>query len=514
MGNQALGNQWRLECLSDAELMDLSGAAFSALRTRSYDHLDNLARLDLVDAFEHLARTIPGIAHELINQLGNQNAADELHIKNLSVLLSERLHITPHQAKRRISDAAELGPRTALGGQPLAAPHAQTGQAQRDGDINSDHADVILKFFRRLPDDVSAEDREMAEDHLVDLAKQTHSNAVEIAAQQIEAHLNPDGSLEDERDRAAKTYFRMKAQNRDKLTRGSFCVDAETRAYLEAYFAKVAKRSGCIPADEPALFDPPAPHPARPSSREGSAGPHPAQECASPEAGSGSAEPARGPMDFDARTIGQRQHDALKQLLRSVLGNPELGQHRGLPVTAIITMTLRELESATGNAYSGGGAMIPMREAIRMAAKAHHYLLIYDSDEGRPLHLGRARRLASADQRLVLHGTDRGCTYPECPRPGYQVQTHHIIEWALGGCTDIEVLTWGCDEHHDLVGPGENDWATTVAGPDSAYPGRTLWHPPACIDPQRRGRINHHHHPCEYLHPAAELPRLREQRRE
>lgn len=543
-----MSSQWQLDSLSEAELMDLAGTAFATLRTRSFDHLDNTARLDLVDEFEHLTRTIPGITHELINQLGNQNAADELNATHLAALLAARLHITAHQASRRIADAAALGPGTTLGGQPLAAPHAQTGQAQRDGDINTDHADVILKFFRRLPDYVSAQDREWAEGQLVDLAKQADANAVQAAAEQIEAHLNPDGSLDDEKDRTAQTYFRMKPQSRDKLTRGSFCIDAETRAFLEAYFAKAAKRSSSVCEDEPTLFDPPAPaQPQTPQSeqreqdlrgyfaqsREPSDNPPAAPTPPTPSAPSAApaasatadaadatdAEPEAQPAEpglalSDARSLGQRQHDALKELLRSILGNPDLGQHRGLPVTAIITMSLRELETATGNAYSGGGTLIPMCEAIRMATAAHHYLMIYDGDTGRPLHLGRAKRLASADQRLVLHGTDRGCTYPECPRPGYQAQTHHVIEWADGGCTDIEVLTFGCDQHHTLVGAGENDWATTVSGPHSPYPGRTLWHPPACVDPQRRGRVNHHHHPGEYLRPPVQLPTLREQRHE
>ncbi|MFY2790683.1 HNH endonuclease, partial [Rhodococcus sp. MALMAid1271] len=57
------------------------------------------------------------------------------------------------------------------------------------------------------------------------------------------------------------------------------------------------------------------------------------------------------------------------------------------------------------------------------------------------------------------------------------------------------------DMHHALVGTGPGTWATTKTTARHRYPGRTLWHPPADIDPQRRGLINHAHHPEEVLHP-------------
>lgn len=191
----------------------------------------------------------------------------------------------------------------------------------------------------------------------------------------------------------------------------------------------------------------------------------------------------------------------MKTILRQMLASGQLGRHRGLPVTAVVTMSLKDLESASGYAVTGTGSMVRMRDAIRMASHAHHYLVIFD-DHGRPLHLGRSKRIASADQRIVLIAADRGCSFPGCTRPATWSQVHHIDEWGQGGSTDIETLTFGCDMHHPLVGPSESQWATTKAGPDHPYPGRTLWHPPVAVDPLRRGRINHYHHPNEYIYPS------------
>ena len=128
----------------------------------------------------------------------------------------------------------------------------------------------------------------------------------------------------------------------------------------------------------------------------------------------------------------QRQHDALNALFRSRLGDPKLGQHNGLPVTVIVSTTLQELTAGAGQAVTGGGPLLPMRDLIRMASHAYHYLAVFDEHENRPLYLGRSRRIASADQRIVLHARDRGCTAPNCNVPGYWTEVHHDDDWARG----------------------------------------------------------------------------------
>jgi hypothetical protein len=107
-------------------------------------------------------------------------------------------------------------------------------------------------------------------------------------------------------------------------------------------------------------------------------------------------------------------------------------------VTIIVSTTLQELESATGNAVTGGGTLLPMRDVIRLASHAHHYLSVFDKHTREPLYLGRTKRLASAGQRIVLHAIDRGCTKPGCTAPGYLCQVHHAeLDRAEGGLTNI-----------------------------------------------------------------------------
>jgi hypothetical protein len=65
-------------------------------------------------------------------------------------------------------------------------------------------------------------------------------------------------------------------------------------------------------------------------------------------------------------------------VVRGMLASGELGSHRGLPIA----------------------------DVIRLARHAHHYLTIFD-EAGRPLWLGDTKRLASPQQRIVLHAQDR-----------------------------------------------------------------------------------------------------------
>ncbi len=102
----------------------------------------------------------------------------------------------------------------------------------------------------------------------------------------------------------------------------------------------------------------------------------------------------------------------------------------------VITTTLAELDQAAraavdpsvpmpAPARTGGGSRLPMRDLIRMAASAIHYLAVFDEHTERPLYLGRQKRIATADQRLICYARDRGCTRPNCLESGYRCEVHH-----------------------------------------------------------------------------------------
>ncbi|WP_433594032.1 DUF222 domain-containing protein [Nocardia sp. CA-145437] len=99
-------------------------------------------------------------------------------------------------------------------------------------------------------------------------------------------------------------------------------------------------------------------------------------------------------------TAEQRNHDALVAFLRPEMGPANVGQHRGLPVSTIITMSLAEVEAAAGVATTASGGTVPLEQALQLAQKSKPFLAIFDH-AGRPLHLGRSKRLANSAQMNV-----------------------------------------------------------------------------------------------------------------
>lgn len=372
-------------------------------------------------------------------------------------VLADWLRITPAEARWRATAAEALAPRTSLTGQPLPARQPATAAAWRAGDLDPEHVRVIQRFLAELPCAVSATDREHAEEVLAGHARDLRPDQLARLAQKLALILNPDGTFTDT-DRAARRGFTWGPQQANGMSHGRLCATPALRAEIDALFAKFAAPGRANPADQTPLVD---------------------------------GEPTQARIDADTRTMAQRHHDALSAVMRSLLGNPKLGQHNGLPVTVIVSASIQDLHDAAGVGITAAGTYLPIPDLIRMASHSYHYLSLFDKATGRTLWLGRTKRIANADQRIVLHERDRGCTFPGCTVPGYGCQAHHAtLDWAAGGHTNIDDLAFGCGPHNRLV--TEEGWNTRKL-PN----GTTQWIPPPHLP--LRGGINTYHHPERLL---------------
>jgi hypothetical protein len=434
-------------------------AAFDAVAALSYEALTVTEKKNLLVRLEMHRRRQPASEHVLINELAAGCAPEVLGGTSLADVLATTMRISKGEAKRRITEADELGPRTAMSGEPLEPRMPTTASAQAAGKIGAEHIKKIFKFFDKLPSAVDYQTREQAEIQLATLASQLGPAELCAAADRLAQLLDQDGPPPSDVDRARLAYITVGKPGADGMSDLRGKLDPEGRAIWDAVMAKLAAPGMCNPDDDEPIID---------------------------------EQPSESAAQSDQRSQGKRNHDAFKAMGRALLASGRLGQHNGLPVSIIVSTTLSELESAAGQAVTAGGTLLPMADVIRMASHARHYLAVFEDHTRIPLYLGRSKRIASPGQRIVLHARDRGCTFPGCTVPGYGCQAHHGKKpWARGGSTNADEEVLACPPHNRLVEKG--GWITRIR-----HDGRVEWIPPPQLD-NGQARVNDYHFPQNYL---------------
>ncbi len=443
--------------------VDRYAAAQAELAALSFDALSGPQALAVKERLQTVERRQGAIDDRLTQQLLSQTGPVELGATSWTDVLSNRLRISRGAARRRLDEAADLGPRVAMSGEPLPPLLPNVAAAQAAGAIGAEHVGIIRRFFTDLPAAVDYQTRDQCEATLARIAAEHTPDSLRRAADRLLALVHPDGDFSDT-DRARRRALIIGHQQADGMSKISGLLDPEARATLDAVLAKWAAPGMCNCDDET-----PCVH----------------------------GTPSEAQIHNDLRSAAQRNHDALTAMGRSVLSSGQLGQHNGLPVTVIVSTTLHELEAGCGHAVTATGTLLPIPTLIKLASHAYHYLTIFDKHTRRALHLGRTRRIASADQRIVLYAKDRGCSRPGCTIAGVNCQAHHAVsDWAANGHTNVDDLTLACPKDNRAVKPG--GWTTR-----KRHDGRTEWIPPPHLD-SGQSRINNYHHPENLLLPEEE----------
>ena len=441
--------------------LDRFDAAQAEVAALSFEALTAPEVLNVKDRLETASRRQAAVDHRLTQQLTSQASPVEWGGKSWTDVLSNRLRIGRGEARRRLDEADDLGPRIAMTGEHLQPLLPNVAAAQAAGTIGPEHVRIIRRFFADLPNAVDFETRQACEVDLARIAGEHTPDALRKAADRLMALVHPDGDFSDI-DRARRRGLTIGKQQADGMSKINGVLDPETRATFEAVLTKLAAPGMCNPDDEIPCVD---------------------------------GSPSEAHIQNDQRSPAQRNHDALKAASRAVLSSGKLGQLNGLPVTVVVSTTLQELESGCGRAVTATGSLLPMSTVIRMASHSYHYLAIFDKDTGQALHLERTRRIASAAQRIVLLARDRGCTRPGCTVAGANCQVHHAVaDWADDGQTNVDDLTLACPKDNREVKPG--GWTTR-----KRKDGRTEWIPPPHLD-SGQSRVNDYHHPENYLLPV------------
>ena len=454
----AIGTEQARERINAA--LDAIDAAHDLLRDTPSDIVGNNFRVDVAERLEAQERTNRGLMYRFFGEIADPPDESGSTAAVRSALWA-RLRITPNEITRRFKLAARIRPRRSLTGPPLPPELPELAGVVEAGALGDDHIQAVCRAIDVLPARVSPTDVTTAERKLVEQATRVDAGIVAKVGQRIADYLNPDGLFSDD-DRARRRGLHLGQQGPDGMSRLSGLLDPQARAYFEAIEAAV----------RPGRHQP---------------------------------DPDRDPEARDDRSPAQRCHDALKLGLETAIASGALGVHRGHPVTVVVTTTLAELNQAAGAmvdsslpmpapARTGGGSRLPMRDLIAMAARAIHYLAVFDEHTERPLYLGRQKRVGTADQRLICHARDRGCTRPNCLESGYRCEVHHSPDWADGGRTDADKMFFACGPDHAMASRGELRTQVTNSG-------RLGW-----TDGTGPPEINHVHHPDELLRGDPDPP--------
>lgn len=497
-------------------------ASVKALLDADFTVFDTAELLGLLSEREQHARADTAVDHRILAALMDRATPHEIGGKTWTDVLATRDRISATEARRRITAARDLGPRHTMTGEVLEPALAACAAALAAGKITTGHIAIIGATLNKASAYLDGTARGQLESTLVDIATINTPETLQKAADHALALINPDGEGPDPaRHRRGLT---ISAQDPDGMAKVSGWVDAELAAYLRTILDVWARPGINNPEDPEPQHNPvpnpldeqppdttgpqpqpqPQPQPRIDTKPEPEPDVEPAQESPRPRDFEELPDPADtlpppptrdlDPPAGDHRTPSQRNHDALKAILRDTLASKRLGQHNGLPVTVVVSTTLAELEAAAGIAVTGAGTLMPMRDVIRLAEHAHHYLIVYRHHTAEPLYMGRTKRLATKAQRLLLYNRDRGCTRPGCTQAASRCQAHHANpSWNNGGLTDAPDLGLGCGPDNQLA---ELGWTNTI-DPET---GRVHWHPPPLMN-TGGDTLNHHFHPGELFPP-------------
>ncbi|WP_338855393.1 DUF222 domain-containing protein [Gordonia hongkongensis] len=439
--------------LDEMQSVDLSPCTDAELAEVAADTEKAIARL-----------TVAG--DRQIDQAEARDLPRKAGCRTLMQYMTHRLRVSNPMRRRKHMDATAT--RTSLGGDILEPEHPTLAEAFAAGAVGSAHVQAALDVLDQIPHGIDHDVKVAAERQMAEIATDhTPADITQLGARLL-AHLDPDGTLADDTDQKRRRNLWIGRQRADGTAKISGTLTPALAARLTMMFAVWGK---------PGLNNPDDP--------------------ASPSGPAGTADPdaLTAAADRDGRTLAQTNHDALDAALAAGFADGTLGtSHRGLPVQLIIKADLGDLIREAGLATTATGTLLPIRDLIAMAADMQPWLAIFKDATTVPLHFGRAKRLATREQRLVSFARPDGevCSAPGCDQPATHVELHHAQkDWAKGGLTDIDDLAPACPRHNRMVGDQPGQYTTRIvrSGPDE---GRCAWRlnvePGAPPNPERLNR--------------------------
>ena len=423
----------------DSALTDLIGT----FENGELDQLSADEKVAVWQRFETIRNRQPLIDHRMIADAEAHHLSEEYCSSTLIQFLVRMLQLSPGEAASRVRAAAALGPRTTMLGEKLEPLLPRLAVLQRDGAVSTEKVQIVERAMHKLTrPDLDPQAVETAEQLLTDHAVILGPSDLRRFANAVVNAADPDGPEPvDDQLQHDRRYVELK-QRRDGMWhlagRLTNTVGAQLNAILDPL---TTPRSTAIEDEDGIVVDIPG-----------------------------------------HRPQVQRLHDALEEACARLLKAADQPCVGGIPASVIVTIGIDDLLAKAGLAETADGTQLTSNQLLRIADEADIWPTIIDRN-GVPLALGRTRRLASAGQTMALIARDAGCSFPGCTHPPQWCDRHHILDWILGGPTDLENLTLLCRYHHTHF--LQKGWTCRI-NPD----GLPEWTPPRWIDQHQHPHIN------------------------
>ncbi|KQR96546.1 hypothetical protein ASG12_20705 [Williamsia sp. Leaf354] len=378
---------WPVEPFAVSDMLRALEETVEEMQSTSMSVLTDAELRELMHGVERVGRKLGVVSHNVVTEVASRGSYSEWGYRRVTSMLTGELHPSPSEAHRRVRVAAATCPTTGITGEVTEPRHFDVAMGVYDGALSEQSADAVLTVLDKIPSAVDDDVRASAEATMVELARDLSPREVSGVGDRLLAHLDPDGTLTGDGDRARHRGLSLSQQDAALMSKLTATLDPATRAMLDVLLDAWAA---------PGMNNPDDPE-------------SPAGSRTDPDTDRDLAEAAAG---RDTRSAPQRRHDALSAMLARVIATGTLGSHGGSPAQVVATMTLDELIAMSGVADTMTASQMPVEDLVDLAKENNALLGILDPT-GMPLYLGR-----TGDWPRWPSGSPSGCDREAAPSRG------------------------------------------------------------------------------------------------
>jgi hypothetical protein len=303
----------------------------------------------------------------------------------------------------------------------LRSGFADTAAALREGRVGAESASVVVRAIEQLPTGVPGEVVVAAERHLLAQAERFDARELAALGKRVLQIVDPDAA-----DRQLARRLAAEERAAERTTAFHLTPDPDGTGGCIGWLRLGAADTGLLEAALEPLMNP--------------------LLGATLTAGDGDVDES----GRDTRSTARRRADALLELCRRALAGDQLPEHGGRRPQVIVTVDADRLRARVGAGQVATGQEVSIDTVRRIACDAGILPAVLAGD-GRPLDVGRSRRLITGTLRTALVLRDRGCVFPGCDRPPAWCDGHHLRHWVDGGNTSLDNSALLCGHHHRLI---------------------------------------------------------------